>query len=99
MPEVARVCKILANKHIIFMLLFPSFQDIGLVCCTVGAHIARSAGLTEVCLSIGPLRFGYGFSERTEQFVSSGLCMDLMLRIGESRPTNLTWLNEAVVKL
>jgi hypothetical protein len=45
LQEISGACKIPANKHIIFMLLFLSFQDIGLGCCTVAAHGARSAGL------------------------------------------------------
>jgi hypothetical protein len=43
--EVSRGCKIPANEHILAMTLFPSFQDIGLGCFTVAAHIAPSSGL------------------------------------------------------
>jgi hypothetical protein len=41
-PEVSRVCKIPANKHIISKIVFSTFQDISLGCCTVAAHRARS---------------------------------------------------------
>jgi hypothetical protein len=37
--EVSRVCKIPANERILAMMLFPSFQDIGLGCCTVAAQL------------------------------------------------------------
>jgi hypothetical protein len=38
--EVSRLCKIPAIERILARILFPSFQDIGLGCCTVAAHRA-----------------------------------------------------------
>ncbi len=37
LPEVFRVCKIPANRHILRAMLFLNFQDICLGCCTVAA--------------------------------------------------------------
>jgi hypothetical protein len=36
--ESSRACKTAANKAIFFMMLFPSFQEIYLGCCTVAAQ-------------------------------------------------------------
>ena len=50
MLEVSEVSKIPANKRITLGMLFPSFQDICLGCCTVAAQKKRSTGLDEESL-------------------------------------------------
>ena len=44
MQEASRVFKIAANKHIMCVMLFTSFRDIRLGCCTVAAHVVISTG-------------------------------------------------------
>ena len=50
--ELSRVCKFPANTSILTLMLFSTFQDIGLGCCTVAAHNVRSAGLEPATFSV-----------------------------------------------